>query len=99
MAKKESQIQKRRAAVDRQKRQKTRQLQMVGAVLLLLVGAFAVFSLTNQQDSHPNTLGEEVSSQIGGTAPDFQLVTNKGERLALSDYRGQPVAVMFMHTW
>ena len=66
---------------------------------MLLLVAFVVFSLTNQQETVSNNDSEVTSSDIGGKAPDFELVTNKGERLALSDYRGQPVAVMFMHTW
>jgi peroxiredoxin len=36
---------------------------------------------------------------VGALAPDFELVSNKGERVKLSDYRGLPVAVNFMHTW
>mgnify|MGYP000594671053 CR=1 FL=1 len=32
-------------------------------------------------------------------APDLRLTSIDGERVALSDYLGQPVAVMFMHSY
>ena len=37
-------------------------------------------------------------NQAGALAPDFELETPDGEAVRLSDYRGQPVAVTFMHT-
>ncbi|NNC81372.1 MAG: redoxin domain-containing protein [Acidimicrobiales bacterium] len=36
--------------------------------------------------------------QAGALAPDFELETPDGETVRLSDYRGRPVAVTFMHT-
>lgn len=36
--------------------------------------------------------------QAGALAPDFDLETPDGETVRLSDYRGRPVAVTFMHT-
>ena len=35
---------------------------------------------------------------VAALAPDFELETPEGETIRLSDYRGQPVAVTFMHT-
>lgn len=32
-------------------------------------------------------------------APDFELPSLNGQTKRLSDYRGQPVAVTFMHTY
>ena len=32
-------------------------------------------------------------------APDLRLTTINGERVALGDYLGRPVAVMFMHSY
>ncbi|MDW3221060.1 MAG: redoxin domain-containing protein [Acidimicrobiales bacterium] len=37
--------------------------------------------------------------QVAALAPDFELETPEGETVRLSDYRGQPVAVTFMHTY
>ncbi len=37
-------------------------------------------------------------NQAGALAPDFELETPDGETVRLSDYRGEPVAVTFMHT-
>lgn len=37
--------------------------------------------------------------QAGALAPDFELETPDGETVRLSDYRGKPVAVTFMHTY
>lgn len=36
---------------------------------------------------------------VAAFAPDFELETSEGETVRLSDYRGQPVAVTFMHTY
>jgi peroxiredoxin len=35
----------------------------------------------------------------GDVAPDLRLTTIDGERVALGDYLGRPVAVMFMHSY
>lgn len=36
---------------------------------------------------------------VAALAPDFELESNSGESIRLSDFRGQPVAVTFMHTY
>ncbi|MDP7599446.1 MAG: hypothetical protein QGH55_06635 [Acidimicrobiales bacterium] len=41
--------------------------------------------------------GSEPTATSG--TPDLQLTSVDGERVALSDYLGRPVAVMFMHTY
>ncbi len=38
-------------------------------------------------------------NQAAALAPDFELETAEGETARLSDYRGQPVALIFMHTY
>lgn len=40
-----------------------------------------------------------VAPEVGAQAPDFELVNLEGEPIKLSDFRGQPVALNFMHTW
>lgn len=37
--------------------------------------------------------------EIGKTAPDFELVTLKGESVKLSDYKGKKVILNFWATW
>jgi len=37
--------------------------------------------------------------EAAALAPDFELTSSDGETVKLSDYRGQPVAVTFMHTY
>lgn len=39
------------------------------------------------------------TNQAGALAQDFELESPDGEIVRLSDYRGQPVAVTFMHTY
>lgn len=100
MAKKQSQTKQRKAALEKEKQQKQRRFTVIGGAFFLLVIAFAVFSLLNgQNESTTSADGQRVAAEVGAVAPDFELVSNKGETLALSDYRGQPVALMFMHTW
>ena len=38
------------------------------------------------------------SDPVAAIAPDFELQTPEGEQVSLSDYRGSPVALTFMHT-
>jgi len=54
--------------------------------LVAVVGAFAVLSGGSD-------------NQVAALAPDFELETNSGDVVKLSDYQGQPVAVTFMHTY
>jgi hypothetical protein len=53
--------------------------------LVLGIGVFAIFG--GGGDSAP------------AMASDFELSGPDGETVRLSDFRGQPVAVTFMHTW
>lgn len=67
-----------------------RQLLMWGsvtAVILLAIGAFVLFN---------GGAGDEA---VAEAAPDFELENTSGDTVRLSDYRGQPVAVTFMHTY
>ena len=38
-------------------------------------------------------------NQAAAFAPDFELETADGDTAKLSEYRGQPVALIFMHTY
>jgi cytochrome oxidase Cu insertion factor (SCO1/SenC/PrrC family) len=55
-------------------------------VVALGLGAFVAFSGGSD-------------NQAAALAPDFELETNSGDTVRLSDYRGQPVAVTFMHSY
>ncbi len=99
MAKKRSQTQKRKAALKKQKQQNQRRYQIIGVAALLLLITVAAFSFMSNQNTPKNAEGRKIAPQVGAEAPDFELVSNNGETMALSDYRGQPVAVVFMHTW
>lgn len=99
MARKQSQTQKRKAAVEKQKQQMQKRYQLIGIAALLLVVAVAAFSFVSNQNAPKNTAGQKIAPEVGAEAPNFSLVSNKGETVSLSDYRGQPVAVVFMHTW
>ncbi len=68
-----------------QRRQRIRWASVVTAIVLG-IGAFFVFSSGS-------------GDQAAALAPDFELETNTGESVRLSDYRGRPVALIFMHTY
>ena len=75
-------------------------------LLLSLLGIFVLgivaFGLYRQ--SQPELVTDEaghlaVAAEVGALAPDFELPTLGGKIQKLSDYRGQPVVLTFMHTW
>jgi cytochrome oxidase Cu insertion factor (SCO1/SenC/PrrC family) len=79
--------QARRAAA---RRRAGRRKRMVwgGVFALIVIGVSAVIVLNSDS-------GDEVAA----VAPDFELTSVDGEGVSLSDYRGRPVAVTFMHSW
>ena len=99
MAKKRSQTQKRREAIENKTQKKQRQFQLLGVGALLLLVVLVSFSFLNNQNTATNTEGRKIAPEVGAEAPDFELVSYTGETMTLTEYRGQPVAVMFMHTW
>lgn len=60
-----------------------------GAAALAAVGVLAVVLSIASPPADPEQTA----------APDFELVNLEGETVRLSDYRGRPVALTFMHTW
>ena len=56
------------------------------ALVALTIGAYAVLSGGS-------------GNQALALAPDFELETTSGEPVKLSDFKGQPVALTFMHTY
>ncbi len=85
MSSKQSKRARREAA--RRARQRRRLVGWGGAVAAV---ALAVVGLVFVGGS-----GDEAAAM----APDFALETLDGETLQLSDYRGRPVAVTFMHSF
>ena len=101
MSKKESKVKARKRTVERQQKAKRQQTFLIAGIVGLLVLATAVFSLFNsnstQQEAEVADL--RTAPEVGALAPDFELPNNSGELVRLSDYRGQPVVLSFMHTW
>ncbi|WP_395152502.1 peroxiredoxin family protein [Ilumatobacter sp.] len=58
----------------------------LAAIAALAIGSFVLIS---------GGSGDEAAA----LAPDFELETLAGEPVSLSDYRGRPVAVTFMHSF
>lgn len=69
----------------------------IATAVLLLVAAFALIRQSGQ--STETAASQRIAPEVGAIAPDFELASFGGESMRLSDFRGQPVAIMFMHTW
>ncbi|MFQ6019279.1 MAG: TlpA family protein disulfide reductase [Dehalococcoidia bacterium] len=56
-------------------------------------------ALVTEPPAPPGLADFDVGASVGDVAPDFELSDFEGERLKLSDFRGQPVYVNFWATW
>lgn len=72
----------------RRQRQRRHRLRWAGAAAVLAAALGSAVLLSGGGDDQASAL-----------APDFELENDSGELVRLSDYRGQPVAVTFMHTY
>lgn len=80
---------------------------IVGGLVTVLISIFLVYTLiwpvdTNNSVTDNPTDNEalpEVGTEVGALAPDFELTNIEGQTVRLSDYRGKPIALTFMHTW
>ena len=74
----------------RKARRTTRSGRVLIAAVAIVVGGFLLTGC-----------GSETTTTNAGAdvAPDLRLTSIDGERVALSDYLGQPVAVIFMHSY
>lgn len=76
-------------------------------IAALAVGGtfFLIFSSPEKPEEQVEGLTEEalsnlpVAPQIGAVAPNFQLTSLEGESMQLRDFKGQPVALIFFHSW
>lgn len=73
---------------------------MLGAVLILLVIAIAIFQWMGSRNDESGSKVNSVDSPIvGAQAPDFTLRTFAGEDITLSNQRGKVVIVNFWGSW
>lgn len=79
----------RRARREAERRTRQRQQRFlwggIAATIVVVAGAFLLLGGSGDQ--------------TGDLAADFELTSSNGDTVKLSDYRVQPVAVTFMHTW
>lgn len=86
MANKQSKRARREAARRARQRQQRIRWGTAAALVVLTVTGIVLFSGGS-------------NDQASALASDFELETPDGDTVRLSDYRGQPVAVTFMHTY
>lgn len=86
MANKQTKRARREAARRARQRQQRIRWGTAAALIVFAVAALVLFSGGSDD-------------QAGALAPDFELQTSEGDTVRLSDYRGQPVALTFMHTY
>jgi cytochrome oxidase Cu insertion factor (SCO1/SenC/PrrC family) len=88
----------RREAQGKAKKQRRLRIAGFAGILILMVAAF-VFLRGEDAGTESAVSGPSIAPKVGALAPDFQLASIEGEQVKLSDFRGRPVAVTFMHTW
>ena len=88
MANKQSKRDRREAARRAAQRRQRQKWIGLGTAFVMAVTALVVIS-------RPGDSGD----QAAALAPDFELESATGDTVKLSDYRGQPVALIFMHTY
>jgi peroxiredoxin len=81
------------------------------AIVALLIGIFLVNLFQDQQEKKEKEEAAKLAEQSmdlsnaeqglakGDQAPDFELTTLAGEKVRLSDYKGQKVILNFWATW
>lgn len=72
-------------------------LTLAGAGIgLLMLGIFVALT---QSKSGREATGPQSPLQVGQPAPNFEVITLDGRKLALSDLKGQPVWINFWASW
>ncbi|ADU29596.1 redoxin domain-containing protein [Evansella cellulosilytica] len=74
---------------------------LIGALLVGMIVWAIIDSIewNTEETAKVGVSNEEVGIFIGDIAPDFQLTTLDGDRVKLSDYRGQKIMLNFWATW
>lgn len=87
---------------------------IIGAVIILALFGYTIYSVldtssTAKSDQHSTSEAPEGSAmtppnapkglKVGEEAPDVQLETLEGEKVHLSDFKGQKVYLNFWATW
>ena len=75
---------------------------LISAVAILVVGGFLLTGCGSESTATGHGAAHDhrdAPHGAGDVAPDLRLTTIDGERVALGDYLGRPVAVMFMHSY
>lgn len=80
-----SKAQRREAA--RRARQRRQRLRWAATAAVVLLAALGIVVLAGGS-----------GDKAAALAPDFELETPAGDTVRLSDYRGKPLALIFMHT-
>ena len=106
MARKRLSVKARKKGVEKDKQWQRWERRIIGGVLGLLAILAVVYVFVQGQGAGSEGAGSQTTAtdlrtapEVGALAPDFELSNKDGELLKLSDYRGRPVAVTFMHTW
>lgn len=94
MAKQKVRSRRARLETERKARQRKKRI-VVGGIITaaVIIGIGAVVLTSPGEGSVP------VAMETGPAAPEFELPAVSGEPVSLSDYRGRPVALTFMHSW
>jgi cytochrome c biogenesis protein CcdA/peroxiredoxin len=66
---------------------------------ITLPGESTIAPLGSVEEAAESIEGPIVGTDVGDLAPDFETVSDTGETLSLSDYRGQGVLLNFWATW
>lgn len=78
----------------------------LSTVFFLALAAFAILqwqddatSPVQRNSSAAGQSDQNAVVEVGAPAPEFELPGIDGEKVSLSDFRGRPVVITFMHTW
>ncbi|ADC50731.1 thiol disulfide exchange, putative role in cytochrome c biogenesis [Alkalihalophilus pseudofirmus OF4] len=72
---------------------------MRAKLVLLIMTGFLAFGVFDSITSESSLSKEKTGDGGSGYAPDFTLETLTGDKLSLSDFRGEPVMINFWATW
>lgn len=82
------------------KKQRTKNVQVIGAILIavVLVGGL-IWNASQVPSASEIERVDRVGTQLGEIAPDFTVATLDGGQFSLSDAQGKPTIIFFMAYW